>query len=210
MSALLAEQRVEIRHLQKENEAQTAKLRDLELQKPELDQLKQQIQAQTGELDTIKTRTNVTENQVEALNSERKVKQVAFSASLLASGSETIGPYNTHTPLVFRHVVTNIGNAYSPHTGFFIAPVRDAYHFEFYIGAHGHASHSSGAVLVRNGEHIFIAYEHQTSHYGSSANGVTLLLEVGDDVFLRLWTNTRIFDSENHHSTFSGHLLFTM
>ncbi|XP_067384642.1 complement C1q-like protein 2 isoform X2 [Channa argus] len=182
MSALLAEQRVEIRHLQKENEAQTAKLRDLELQKPELDQLKQQIQ----------------------------VKQVAFSASLLASGSETIGPYNTHTPLVFRHVVTNIGNAYSPHTGFFIAPVRDAYHFEFYIGAHGHASHSSGAVLVRNGEHIFIAYEHQTSHYGSSANGVTLLLEVGDDVFLRLWTNTRIFDSENHHSTFSGHLLFTM
>ncbi|XP_067384643.1 uncharacterized protein [Channa argus] len=116
MSALLAEQRVEIRHLQKENEAQTAKLRDLELQKPELDQLKQQIQAQTGELDTIKTRTNVTENQVEALNSERKVKQVAFSASLLASGSETIGPYNTHTPLVFRHVVTNIGNAYSPHT----------------------------------------------------------------------------------------------
>uniref|UniRef100_A0A665SV85 Cerebellin 10 n=1 Tax=Echeneis naucrates TaxID=173247 RepID=A0A665SV85_ECHNA len=138
------------------------------------------------------------------------VKQVAFSASLLASGSGTVGPFNTHTPLVFRYVVSNIGNAYNPNTGFFIAPVRGAYHFEFYIGAHGHASHPSGAVLVKNGEHIFIAYEHQPSHYGSSANGVTLLLEVGDVVFLRLWSNARIFDNTNHHSTFSGHLLFTM
>ncbi|XP_056241085.1 complement C1q-like protein 2 [Seriola aureovittata] len=164
MTALLAEQKVEIRHLQRENE----------------------------------------------------VKQVAFSASLLASGSGTIGPFNTHTPLVFRHVVTNIGNAYNPHTGtqihklsFFIAPVRGAYHFEFYIGAHGHASHPSGAVLVKNGQNIFIAYEHQPSHYGSSANGVTLMLEVGDVVLLQLWVNSRIFDNGNRHSTFSGHLLFT-
>uniref|UniRef100_A0A4W6G5T1 C1q domain-containing protein n=1 Tax=Lates calcarifer TaxID=8187 RepID=A0A4W6G5T1_LATCA len=172
------------------------------------------LSAQAGDLTTIKARTNVTENQVQALRREAcvsiSVKQVAFSASLLASGSGTVGPFNTHTPLVFRHVVTNIGNAYSPNTGFFIAPVRGAYHFEFYIGAHGHASHASGAVLVKNGQHIFIAYEHQPSHYGSSANGVTLLLEVGDVVFLRLWANTRMFDNENHHSTFSGHLLFTM
>ncbi|TDH10664.1 hypothetical protein EPR50_G00078290 [Perca flavescens] len=158
----------------------------------------------------MKARTNVIENQVEALKRDGEVKQVAFSASLLASGSGTLGPFNTLTPLTFRYVVTNIGNAYNPHTGFFIAPVRGAYHFEFYIGAHGHNSHGSGAVLVKNGEHIFIAYEHQPSGYGSSANGATLLLEVGDVVFLRQWVNSRIFDNENHHSTFSGHLLFTM
>ena len=45
------------------------------------------------------------------------VKQVAFSASLLASGHGTLGPFNTHTNLVFRHVVSNIGNAYNPNTG---------------------------------------------------------------------------------------------
>ncbi|XP_026223114.1 complement C1q-like protein 2 isoform X3 [Anabas testudineus] len=194
-----------------------AKLRELELQNTELDKVKQQVQAfsslisaQTGELIAIKAKANVTENQVEVLKRERTVKQVAFSASLLASGSGTVGPFNTHTPLVFRNVVTNIGNAYNPHTGFFIAPVRGAYHFEFYIGAHGHASHPSGAVLVKNGQATFIAYEHQPSHYGSSANGITLLLEVGDVVFLRLWVNSMMSDSENHHSTFSGHLLFIM
>lgn len=93
---------------------------------------------------------------------------------------------------------------------FFIAPVRGAYHFEFYVGAHGHASHPSCAVLVKNGHHSFIAFEHQPSHYGSSANGVTLLLEVGDVVFLHLCVNARVFDNTYHHSTFSGHLLFTM
>ncbi|XP_044066475.1 uncharacterized protein LOC122882778 isoform X3 [Siniperca chuatsi] len=210
MSASLGEQRVEMRHLQRENEAQAAKLRELELQKTEVDKLKQQLQAQAAELITMKARTNVTENKVEALKRDGEVKQVAFSASLLASGSGTVGPFNTHTPLVFRHVVTNTGNAYNPNTGFFIAPVRGAYHFEFYIGAHGHASHPSSAVLVKNGEHVCIAYEHQPSHYGTSANGATLLLEVGDVVFLRLWVNSRMFDNEHHHSTFSGHLLFTL
>uniref|UniRef100_A0A671WDM9 C1q domain-containing protein n=1 Tax=Sparus aurata TaxID=8175 RepID=A0A671WDM9_SPAAU len=263
MSALLAEQRLEIRILQRENEVQGAKLRVLELQKTETDKqlqaqtaglisikarsdvtenqvealkrdgeaqtaelisikartnvtenqveaLKRDGEAQTAELISIKARTDVTENQVEALKRDGEVKQVAFSASLLASGSGTLGPFNTHTLLVFRHVVTNIGNAYNPNTGFFIAPVRGAYHFEYYIFGHGHASHGSGAVLVKNGEHIFIAYEHQPSHYGSSANGVTLLLEVGDVVYMRQWHNSRIFDNENHHTTISGHLIFTM
>ncbi|KAF3852671.1 hypothetical protein F7725_006026 [Dissostichus mawsoni] len=178
MSASLVEQRVEMRHLQRENEVQAA------------------------ELITVKARSNVTENQVEALKRDGEVKQVAFSASLLASGYGTIGPFNTQTDLVFRYVFANIGNAYNPNTG--------AYHFEFYVYGLGDPSYPSGAVLFKNGEKVCIAYEHQPSGAAKSSNGATLLLEVGDVVFLRLFENSKIFDNGNHHSTFSGHLLFTM
>ncbi|XP_030266613.1 uncharacterized protein LOC115577866 isoform X2 [Sparus aurata] len=235
MSALLAEQRLEIRILQRENEVQGAKLRVLELQKTETDKqlqaqtaelisikartdvtenqveaLKRDGEAQTAELISIKARTNVTENQVEALKRDGEVKQVAFSASLLASGSGVIGPFNTQTPLVFRHIITNIGNGYNLNTGFFTAPVNGAYHFEFYVAGSGHNSHPSAAVLVKNGGNVCTAYDHRPSNFGSAAHGVLLLLEVGDVVSLRLWTNSRMYDDPNHYSTFSGYLLFTM
>uniref|UniRef100_A0A8C6UCL8 Cerebellin 10 n=1 Tax=Neogobius melanostomus TaxID=47308 RepID=A0A8C6UCL8_9GOBI len=77
------------------------------------------------------------------------VGQVAFSASLLESGSGTLGPINAHTTLVFKHVVSNIGKAYSPHTGIFTAPVRGAYHFEFYLFFQG-GSHDSRVGLTKN------------------------------------------------------------
>ncbi|XP_029943555.1 complement C1q-like protein 2 isoform X2 [Salarias fasciatus] len=207
MSATLAVLKYEIRDLQRENEAKDS---ELELQKIELDKLKTKQQALTGELVTIKSRANITENHVEALRRDGEVKKVAFSASVVASGEKYIGPFNTQTTLVFRYVVTNIGNAYNPNTGFFIAPVRGVYHFEIHVGAFGHASHASGAHIVKNGQQVFMAYELQPSGYGSSATGVTLLLEVRDVVFVRLGKNARIYDNVNHHNTFSGHLIFTM
>uniref|UniRef100_A0A8C6UJQ1 C1q domain-containing protein n=1 Tax=Neogobius melanostomus TaxID=47308 RepID=A0A8C6UJQ1_9GOBI len=178
MKTALAEHRVKIDMLQTLNQEQATKLRVLELKASEVDTLK--IQQQAG--------------------------QVAFSASLLASGSGNVGPFNTHKTLVFKYIFSNIGNAYNPSTGFFTAPVRGAYHFELHI----YGPNASGAWLVKNGEHICIAWENQTNGHGKASNGATLLLEPGDVVFVRQYANSVIQDNGNHHSTFSGHLLFPM
>uniref|UniRef100_A0A8C6UK04 C1q domain-containing protein n=1 Tax=Neogobius melanostomus TaxID=47308 RepID=A0A8C6UK04_9GOBI len=202
-NAKLAKNEVRIEELQTLNQEQAAKLKELE------NQVDTKQQAQASELKSLKTRTNVTENQVESLRRDRAVGQVAFSASLLESGHGTLGPFNTHTTLVFKHVVSNIGKAYSPHTGIFTAPVRGAYHFEFYVFGSG-GSPDSRVMLTKNGEHVFIAGETQSNGFGSGSNGASLLLEAGDVVFLHLHANRRIYDDGDHYSTFSGHLLFPM
>ncbi|KAK7884960.1 hypothetical protein WMY93_028083 [Mugilogobius chulae] len=199
MSATLAEHRVRIQQLQEVNQEQAAKLkeqaaefkeqavklreqatklRELEVKTKDVDS---QQQGQAAELSSLKTRTNVNENNVASLKRDKAARQVAFSASL-ASSQVTFGPYSSHTPLVFKHVVSNIGNAYNPNTGFFTAPVRGAYHFEIYSCAQGQSTFSTGAVLVKNGERTFMAYQQQTGGSSSAANGITLLLESGDVV----------------------------
>uniref|UniRef100_A0A3B4H333 C1q domain-containing protein n=1 Tax=Pundamilia nyererei TaxID=303518 RepID=A0A3B4H333_9CICH len=136
------------------------------------------------------------------------VKQVAFSVSLLDEGYGYTGPYNTHMTLIFKRVVTNIGNTYNPHTGIFTAPVRGVYHF--YWTVYGNENIPAGAYLFRNGEYIFIAFEQLTSGWASACNGASLLLEVGDQVSVRIDPGARLYDNQNHHTTFSGHLIFTM
>ncbi|XP_003458732.1 complement C1q-like protein 4 [Oreochromis niloticus] len=201
MTASLAEHKVEIRTLKEHNKELVAKLKEAESQK-----LKQQLQDHAAKLEELETHKSV----VVELKQELKVKQVAFSASLLDQGDGYTGPFNTETTLIFKRVVTNIGNAYNINTGIFTAPVRGVYHFEWHIGAHGDASHAVYALLFKNGERIFTAYEVQPSHYVTTSNGASLLLEVGDQVLLHLATNSKIYDNQNHLSTFSGHLIFTM
>uniref|UniRef100_A0A096M6A1 C1q domain-containing protein n=1 Tax=Poecilia formosa TaxID=48698 RepID=A0A096M6A1_POEFO len=169
----------------------------------------QYISDVAAELAAAKAKANVTENQVEALRREGEAKRLAFSAALLESGSVNHGPFNTHTTMVFRHVTTNIGNAYSPSTGLFTAPVRGVYHFEFHIYGHGSSTEPTSALLIKNGVQIFATYEKQTSGGQKTCNGVTLMLNIGD-VFVRLPANSWVHDNQDHHTTFSGHLLFTM
>lgn len=164
------------------------------------------------------------------------VHQVAFSASLLAEGEGTTGPFDQHTPLIYKHVVTNIGNSYNSNTGagdisasmtrfslidrvyltltcstgVFTAPVRGVYHFDWHVAQKVESPHATGVDLMKNSGRVFMAYEQNSSGFGSSSNGVNLFLELGESVYLRLFRKTSVFDNLSHHSTFSGHLLFPM
>ncbi|XP_031135812.1 complement C1q tumor necrosis factor-related protein 3-like [Sander lucioperca] len=147
--------------------------------------------------------------EVDTLKQQLQVRQVAFSASLLTGGQEgSTGPFTSDTTLIYKHVVTNIGNAYNSNTGVFTAPVKGMYHFEWTVGS-WQDNQESGGWLVKNSEHVFLAFK-KGSGWMTASKAATLSLEVGDVVFVRLMANTLVFDNFNHHNTFSGHLLFPM
>lgn len=68
-----------------------------------------------------------------------------------------------------------------------------------------------GLRLMKNGVQVVTVYNHVAGNrHETATNGMTLQLEVGDQVYMRLRENTWIFDNVNNHSTFVGHLLFPM
>ncbi|XP_076142426.1 cerebellin-3-like isoform X2 [Alosa pseudoharengus] len=197
MRALMEEQRVELRHTKAQLDTMETRLRASE-------KLVQQLRSD------IAGNLNLMGSQMEELRRKREERRVAFSASLITSGHVSVGPANTNLTLIYRNVITNIGDAYNNKTGIFTAPVRGVYYFTMFIYGSGHNWVSVGASLSKNKEHVVIAYCHLPHGKTSASNGASLLLEVGDQVFVILYTDSWVRDSYNHHTSFSGHLLFPM
>ncbi|CAB1334452.1 unnamed protein product, partial [Coregonus sp. 'balchen'] len=132
------------------------------------------------------------ESQVEKQKTEY-IPKVAFFAGLSETGG-FLGPFNTETSLVYTNVITNIGQAYSPVTGVFAAPVRGVYYFRF-SGMDATTSQYMDFCLFKNDQ-------------GIMWNGQYNKLEEGDLVYMCLPSGYRIYDDSNKHSSFSGFLLY--
>ncbi|KAL2096932.1 hypothetical protein ACEWY4_006139 [Coilia grayii] len=139
------------------------------------------------------------------LEEERKRGAVGFGASLGLHGN--LGPFNTAITLVYKNVFANTGNAYNPNTGIFTAPVRGLYYFSFF--GHNLSTKPMGLSLLKNGQQVVIAYNHAAgTRHESAANGMNLVLEQGDQVYIRLSENTWVHDNTDVNvSTFTGHLV---
>ncbi|XP_017159136.1 complement C1q-like protein 2, partial [Poecilia reticulata] len=147
-----------------------------------------------------------TQKELEVLKSQVQGNKVAFGASISVGGN--IGPFNTHIILVYKKVYMNTGS-FNPGTGIFTAPVKGVYYFSF--SGHNISSKPMGLQLMKNGEQMVTVYNHPAGNrHETATNGMTLQLEVGDQVYMRLCENTWIFDNSNDHSTFIGHLLFPL
>ncbi|KAF1380792.1 hypothetical protein PFLUV_G00167670 [Perca fluviatilis] len=155
-------------------------------------------------LGVMETRLKDSENQILELKKKETTK-VAFSAAIGGSGKH-IGPFNTDTTLIYKTVITNIGNAYNEHTGIFGAPVTGIYYFTFHYHAGG--GHPVSLVLIKNSQSVVTAYDHQTLNDGADngGNAVFVQLQQGDQVFVRLGANTNVWGN-NEITTFSGFLV---
>ncbi|XP_051747897.1 multimerin-2-like isoform X16 [Ctenopharyngodon idella] len=195
LTATVTEQKENIRELTATVTEQKGNIRALETQ------LRDEMNKKNYEI------SNLTLSQVE-LRKENRDREIAFSAALMQSGSGNIGPFTTHITLTYRNVFTNIGNAYNPITGIFTAPLKGAYMFR--VSVFGVGPTQVSAHIVKNGELVVIAHDNQAQGVLNSSNGVVLILEVGDVVYVRLWSGNRIYDDQNNRNTFSGYLLFPL
>ncbi|XP_043989729.1 complement C1q-like protein 2 [Gambusia affinis] len=154
----------------------------------------------------VETKLRDNQKEMEVLKSQVQGKKVAFGASISEGGN--IGPFNTYTTLIYKKVFFNSGS-YNPTTGVFTAPVKGVYYFSF--SGYNQSIKPMGLQLIKNGEQMVSVYNHVAGNrYETATNGMTLQLEVGDHVYMRLRENTWINDDENDHSTFIGHLLFPL
>ncbi|XP_022625903.1 complement C1q tumor necrosis factor-related protein 3-like [Seriola dumerili] len=90
--------------------------------------------------------------------------------------------------------------------GIFTAPLKGLYYIRM-TGSVG----NSGSVdisLRKNGRSMFGIYN-TNEKYSSSSNGMTMVLEAGDQLWVTLWSGNSIFD-QGQLSTFSGFLICPM
>ncbi|KAI5103792.1 complement component 1, q subcomponent-like 4 like precursor [Silurus meridionalis] len=146
---------------------------------------------------------------METLKTANEGSKVAFSASLLASGSGHEGPYrDVPSPLIYKKVVTNYGNGYDSNTGIFTAPVGGVYYFRFY--AHCHADTRMAVSLYKNGNIQCSVFSWKPITNGNAGNGIILTLEKGDQMFTKLWQNSWVYDDPASYTSFGGFLLFPL
>ncbi|XP_063043374.1 complement C1q-like protein 2 [Engraulis encrasicolus] len=178
----------------------------------EVTKLKAEVQQLNKEKCDIVKKLDATAAEVEKLKQggASKGPSVAFSASLSASGEVYLKDTDVSPSVVYKRVFTNSGNAYDSTTGIFTAPVKGVYFFTF--STFGYSKFLSGAILTKNKEYMVSSYEPLSEGRSgdTGGNSVILTLEAGEQVYMRMWENSQLFDNLNGHTTFSGFLLFPL
>ncbi|XP_056910470.1 caprin-2-like [Takifugu flavidus] len=170
-----------------------------ELEKQNAD-LQTRLSSSEGELVNVKAR-------LDNLEQNGATPKVAFYTALSNAGN--IGPFNTDIPLKYQKVFTNIGQAYNSNTGYFTAPVKGAYYFQFTLA--GFQSFDTGVYVMKNGQIFMYNVEYKRTYNPEYiTNSLILELQPGDTVSLVLPRGHSTFDNPNNLSTFSGSLLFTL
>uniref|UniRef100_A0A671XEL5 C1q domain-containing protein n=1 Tax=Sparus aurata TaxID=8175 RepID=A0A671XEL5_SPAAU len=172
---------------------------------PDMCDLLKEFSAMTEKLKAMETRLKESENQITDLKNKERIK-VIFSAAK-GDGNIDIGPFNTAKTLIYRRVITNIGDAYNRFTGIFVAPVAGVYYFSIFYHAGGR--YPASLAIYKNDQVTVMTGHNPSKSAINGGNAVFLQLQRGDQVFVRLVRNTYVWGSL-YHTTFSGFLVTQM
>lgn len=110
--------------------------------------------------------------------------------------------------LAFDKVITNVGHAYHPHSGTFIAPTSGLYVFTWTIRLYGQ-NHQTTELLVNNIVVNSIYLNPVNNIDGGVTGTVVVQVNQGDDVLVRTGITSvgEIISSASGRSSFAGWLL---
>ncbi|KAK9956059.1 hypothetical protein ABG768_013815 [Culter alburnus] len=164
-------------------------------------ELQKIVDATEKKLKALETRIANSKVQIVKLQKENQGETSVFNGY--------IGPVNADTTLIYKKIYSNVGDAYNKSTGIFTAPVRGVYYFSFFY--HCSVKNPTWLALYRNGKKEAITKHHKTECYTENGgNGLTLLLEKGDQVYMVLQKETWIWDGDDFVTVFCGFLLNAM
>lgn len=133
------------------------------------------------------------------------IETVAF----FAYSTSTIPASINHHIIIFDNAITNVGNAYHPHSGTFIAPRSGLYVFTWTIRLWGTRYHTT-ELQVSNNVVNAIHLNPGNVMDGAVTGTVVVHVNQGDDVFVRTglrYNNGDINSDSDGRSSFAGWIL---
>lgn len=132
------------------------------------------------------------------------VESVAFYAYF----SSDIPASSAYHILAFDKVITNVGHAYHPHSGTFIAPRSGLYVCTWTIRLYGQRYHTT-ELLVNNNVVNSVYLNPVNTIDGGVTGTVVVQVKQGDDVFVRTGFTSvgEIISAASGRSSFAGWLL---
>lgn len=135
-------------------------------------------------------------------------ESVAFYAYFSSSSIPATSP---HYILAFDKVITNVGNAYHPHMGTFIAPRSGLYVFTWTIRLWGHRYHNTELLVDTCNNVVHITFFNPANVVDGSVTGIVVVhVDEGDDVLVRTGSQLNVGDIGNDYngrSSFAGWIL---
>nr|XP_029136053.1 uncharacterized protein LOC114921044 [Labrus bergylta] len=177
---------LETRLQESETRLQVSETR-LQVSETRLQNIETKLQNIETRLQNIETKLQNSESHILELKNKERTK-VIFSTAV-GEGEKHIGPFTTDTTLIYKTVITNIGNGYNAATGIFTAPVAGVYYFIIFFQAGW--KHKTSLHLYKNSEVKLSTFDEDTvtNRSDNGGNAGYFHLQRGDQVYVRLSQN---------------------